>query len=203
MPPRANPKEGATTRYQEVKREFQRLQARANRATLRFHRHSRRHVCTHFICSCGANGDFWPKCVKCHLPLEMFNTDSAPGSFWCCGSGHPQGPMEEGMRCGGTIGWRVPLNRHDNPEIKGHTHCYHNSGGCEELKKLGKADKAASDAFQKFWGSLPKSVKIPHMGWCIPPGGTGPLQWGKAWRVPRCWVKLWYTGTEFDCAGGR
>jgi hypothetical protein len=164
-----------------------RLQAIANKARLAAFRHAEDHGCIKFVCTCGMEEDTWPRCIKCDRPLAMFNTDAARGSFWYCSKNHPQGPRAKALVSGKTVGWMVVLKPCNNPEIKGHEHRYRNNGGCEELKAHETAQDGASKAFQIFWGILPK--------WLYRRRKRHPCALGPS--IPGCWVKDWYTGTEF------
>jgi hypothetical protein len=161
-----------------VKKEFLRLQAASNRAKRKLYREGDNHGCIEFVCECELKNDtFWPKCVKCSRALQMFNTDSRPGSFWKCPKGHPQGPASEAHHGG----WRIARKPFTAPEIPGHRHVFKNNGGCALHKKLDANRAETSYWFQKFWSDIPRKV--------LEPGG----------HVPSSWIKTWYAGTEFAC----
>ena len=167
----------------QAKAKFLRLQSAANRATLRNYRHAENHNCIRFVCTCGLeNSTIWPSCAKCGRALQMWNTDRAPHvSFWSCPKNHPQGPMEEAMKSGKSIGWQVERKPFVASKIPGHKHVFSNNGGCERNKEFEAKSHEANYWFQKFWSELPRKVM------------------GKDGHIHLSWIKQWYKGTEFAC----
>jgi hypothetical protein len=164
-PHRQTPGTNHHVRFRRFREEFMRLQLAKNIAQAAHDDHMEDHSCTRFLCECGEESDFWPRCGECNRALEMFQSDRALGQWWMCTKGHPQTGRALKDDEGKIIGWSGPGCREKTTTvIPGHKHHFINNDGCDEAKRLAALAKIPYDAFNEFWNSI---GNVPNRDWVI------------------------------------